>query len=79
MLVPTDCIVSITEANQNFSKVTRLVDERSRVIVMKNNKPKYMVIDVEQYEKEMTAKKEFDRLADRILVERIQLFRKLAE
>jgi antitoxin Phd len=79
MLVPTDCIVSITEANQNFSKVARLVDERSQVVVMKNNKPKYLVIDLEQYEKEQAARKEFDRLADKILVERIQLFRKLAE
>ncbi len=79
MLVPTDCIVSITEANQNFSKVARLVDERNRVIVMKNNKPKYLVMDLEQYERELAARREFDQLADSILVERIQLFRKLAE
>ncbi len=79
MLVPTDCLVSITEANQNFSRVARLVDERSRVILMKNNKPKYLVIDLEQYERELAARKEFDRLADSVLVERIQLFRRLAE
>lgn len=55
------------------------MDERNRAIVMKNNKPKYLVMDLEQYERELAARKEFDQLADSILVERIQLFRKLAE
>lgn len=37
--------VSITEANQNFSKVARLVDELGSVVNLKNNAPKYLVID----------------------------------
>ena len=38
-------MISITEANQNFSKVTRLVDERGTAVILKNNVPRYLVID----------------------------------
>ena len=36
-------VVSITEANQNFSAVARKVDECRKVVVFKNNQPKYVV------------------------------------
>ena len=45
MIVDTNTMVSITEANQNFSKVARLVDELGSVVILKNNAPRYLVID----------------------------------
>ena len=45
MIIDTDTMISITEANQNFSKVTRLVDEKGSAVILKNNVPKYLVID----------------------------------
>ena len=45
MLINTEYIVSMNEANQNFSKVTKLVDKNGSAIIMKNNKPRYLVID----------------------------------
>ncbi len=45
MMISTDTLISITEANQNFSKVTRLVDEKGVAVIMKNNAPKYIVIE----------------------------------
>ena len=45
MTVDTNTMVSITEANQNFSKVARLVDELGSVVILKNNAPRYLVID----------------------------------
>ena len=50
MLIDTKNIVSMTEANQNFSKVVRLVDENGAVIILKNNKPRYLVIDFDYSE-----------------------------
>jgi antitoxin Phd len=41
MNITTDKIVSISEANQNFSKTARLVDKLGEVFIFKNNKPKY--------------------------------------
>lgn len=50
MLIDTEYIVSMTEANQNFSHVARLVDQNGSVIIMKNNKPRYLVIDFSEVE-----------------------------
>ena len=36
-------MVSRTEANQNFSKVVKKVEENNDVIILKNNKPQYIV------------------------------------
>ena len=43
MMVNTNNLVSITEANQNFSKVARLVDERGSAVILKNNTPRYLI------------------------------------
>ena len=45
MTIDTNTMISITEANQNFSKVTKLVDEMGTAVILKNNVPKYLVID----------------------------------
>jgi len=52
MLINTDSIISITEANQNFSRVTRMVDEKGSVVILKNNSPRYLVIEFSQAEQE---------------------------
>ena len=51
MMVNTNNLISITEANQNFSKVARLVDERGSAVILKNNVPRYLVIEFNQAEK----------------------------
>lgn len=45
MTIDTNTMVSISEANQNFSKVARLVDEKGAAIILKNNVPRYLVVD----------------------------------
>ena len=45
MTIDTNTMISISEANQNFSKVAKLVDERGSAVILKNNVPKYLVID----------------------------------
>ena len=44
MNIDTNTVVSMTEANQNFSKVSRIVDEYGRAVIFKNNAPRYLVI-----------------------------------
>lgn len=51
MMVNTNNLVSITEANQNFSKVARLVDERGSAVILKNNVPRYLIVEFNQAEK----------------------------
>ena len=48
MMVNTDAMVSISEANQNFSRVARMADEKGTVVIMKNNAPRYLLIEFSQ-------------------------------
>ncbi|MBQ6503723.1 MAG: type II toxin-antitoxin system Phd/YefM family antitoxin [Flexilinea sp.] len=50
MKIDTRNIVSMSEANQNFSRVARLVDERGSALIMKNNKPRYLIIECGEHE-----------------------------
>ena len=52
MTVDTNTMISITEANQNFSKVTRVVDEHGTAVILKNNVPRYLVFDFSKAEQE---------------------------
>ena len=45
MTINTDNLVSITETNQNFSRVARLVDKTGAALVLKNNTPRYVILD----------------------------------
>lgn len=43
MTIDTNTMISITEANQNFSKVAKVVDEHGTAVILKNNVPRYLV------------------------------------
>lgn len=58
MKIDTNTMVSITEANQNFSKVARLVDEHGTAVILKNNVPRYLVIDFSKAEQDSNASNE---------------------
>ena len=48
MNVNTENSVSIMEANRNFSRVARMVDEKGSVVILKNNSPRYLLIEYNQ-------------------------------
>ena len=58
MKVNTNALVSITEANQNFSKVARLVDENGFAVILKNNTPRYLIVEFSKAENMQTANDE---------------------
>jgi len=70
MNVNTSNLVSITEANQNFSRVARMVDENGAVVILKNNAPRYILIEYEQAEKEALASNEDLMAISKRLVEK---------
>ena len=57
-MVNTDNLISITEANQNFSKVARMVDEKGAAVILKNNVPRYIVIEFSRAEQMQEASDE---------------------
>ena len=70
MNINTNNLVSITEANQNFSKVARLVDESDAVIILKNNVPRYLVMEFSSAEQEQFAADEDVMSISRRLIEK---------
>ena len=48
MNIDTNTIVPISLANQNFSKVARLVDQYGSAVIMKNNAPRYIIHEFNQ-------------------------------
>lgn len=58
MTIDTNTMISISEANQNFSKVARLVDERGSAVILKNNVPRYLVIDFSKADEDVIASNE---------------------
>ena len=48
MNIDTNTIVPISLANQNFSKVARLVDQYGSAVIMKNNLPRYIIYEFNQ-------------------------------
>lgn len=73
-------IVPISEANQNFSKIARLVDKAGEVYIFKNNKPKYKLVDIESDTTiEMSDNEKIDFVAARILKKYRRAFQELAK
>lgn len=68
MNIDTNTIVSVSEANQNFSRVTRIADRNGQAVIFKNNRPKYILLDVDQSPLlDMTDDEKIDVVAARIL------------
>ena len=78
--VDTNTMVSITEANQNFSKVARLVDELGSVVILKNNAPRYLVIDFSKADDSAIAKDEdVLEISKRLLAQNKEAYEVLAK
>ncbi len=80
MQINTNAIVSVTEANQNFSRVTRIAEKNGQAVIFKNNRPKYMVIDLDSSPVlELTDDEKIDIVAARVLKRFKPAFEELAK
>ena len=58
MMINSNALVSIPEANQNFSKVARLVDEQGSAVIQKKNVPRYLIVEFSPAEQLQAAEDE---------------------
>ena len=80
MVINTDNLVSITEANQNFSRVARMVDENGAAVILKNNVPRYVLLEFSQVEDEQQAKDEdILEISKRLITKNKQAYEVLAK
>ena len=83
MMVDTNALVTMTEANQNFSKVVHMVEEDGMAVILKNNRPRFIVVDFDEYEElQLMLRERMEKIndtADRILEENMDAFMELAK
>ena len=80
MMIDTNTIVSMTEANQNFSMVARIVDQYGTAVIFKNNKPRYeiRIID-EESEPETTSDEDVLAVSQKLLKRNAAVYEELAK
>ena len=80
MTINTNSIISVSEANQNFSKATRIAEMNGQAVIFKNNKPRFLLLDLEKNPPiEMTDDEKIDFVAARILKKYKPAFLELAK
>lgn len=85
MQINIENLVSISEANQNFSKVARMVDTNGTVVILKNNTPKYVLVDYQTLIKEekvtptVVEQSTLDEVATSVLSQHLNAFKELAK
>ncbi len=81
MLINSETIFSMTQANQNFSQVARTVDSKGEAVIFKNNKPKYIVLDIDDNDLliDLSEDEKIEIVAKRILNKYLGAFKELAK
>ncbi|MHB8061744.1 MAG: type II toxin-antitoxin system prevent-host-death family antitoxin [Ruminiclostridium sp.] len=83
MNINTEILVPMTDANQNFSKVVRMVDEEGLAVIMKNNKPRYVIAPFSEYDEIVAWKRErssrIEKTAEKVLGDNLEAFQELAK
>jgi len=80
MIVNTEQIVTMTEANQNFSKAAKLADKNGSAVIFKNNRPKYMLVDLSQNPLiDLTDDEKIDVMSKRIFNKHRRAYEELAK
>ena len=85
MQINIENLVSISEANQNFSKVARMVDAKGTAVILKNNTPKYVLVDYQSLVNEVkmtptvVEESTLDEIATSVLSRHFEAFKELAK
>ena len=80
MMINSNTMVSITDANQNFSKVARMVDECGSAVILKNNVPRYLIIEFSQAEQmQAAADEDIMQVSTRLIQQNQSAYQELAK
>ena len=73
-------MVSMTEANQNFSKVAKIASMEGSALVMRNNKPEYILLKINNDQSyETVDSEELEAVSKKLLKQNLEAYKKLAE
>ena len=80
MQINMNNLISMTEANQNFSRVAKMVDANGAAVILKNNTPRYVILEYSQFENEEFANTAtVQEIGERLVKKHLQAFKELAK
>ena len=80
MSINSNVLVPMTEANQNFSKVIKIVEENGMAVILMDSKPRFMIMDFTEYnEIQVMRQKLFDEASDSVIAENLEALIELAK
>ena len=79
MKISVNNLVPITDANQNFSRIAKQVDRDGSVIILKNNKPRYLLAAFGQVEREQAEEDDVFEITQRLLKKNQSAYNELNE
>jgi len=80
MIIDTKQILTVTEANQNFSKAAKMAEKNGKAVIFKNNRPKYMLVDLAQNPLiDLTDDEKIEIVSKRILNKHRRAYEELAK
>lgn len=80
MIIDTDILLTMDEAGQDFGRVARLVDSRGAAVIVRNDAPRYLVVDFQQAEEErQLADEDLMVIARKLMEKNMEAYRELAK
>lgn len=80
MQIDTNQMISMTEANQNFSRAVKIVDKTGAAVILRNNRPQYMIVSLKDNPLlDLTDDEKIDIVTKRILKKYRAAFEELAK
>ncbi|WP_288265211.1 type II toxin-antitoxin system Phd/YefM family antitoxin [uncultured Dialister sp.] len=72
-------MIPMTEANRNFSKVARMVDEKGAAVIMKNNRPRYLILNFDTLEDGTAGDEEVEAISKKLMQQNRTAYEVLAK
>lgn len=80
MMVNTENLVAMTDMSQDFAKVAQMVDESGMAVILKNDEPRYILVNYDEYDELKTARRKLIiETAENIIDENLETFLELAK
>ena len=79
MRIDTNTMIPMTEANHNFSKVARMVEEKGAAVIMKNNRPRYLILNFDTLEDGTAGDEEVEAISKKLMQQNRTAYEVLAK
>lgn len=79
MRIDTNTMIPMTEVNRNFSKVARMVDEKGSAVIMKNNRPRYLIVNFDTLEDGTAGDEEVEAISKKLMQQNRTAYEVLAK